>query len=115
MVAEKISQWNDGNLGAVVGATAPAELEQLLRFWISKGAEVPCLIPGVSVKGVKGGQGGGLADVLNAISHAGGDRGIHLINSSSGLNYAGEKFPDKKYGEASVTALEEMAAEIASI
>jgi len=108
LVAEKISHWNDGNLGAVVGATAPEELEDLLKLWISAGGEVPCLIPGVSVKGVKGGQGGSIQDVLRAIDNAGGDRNLHLINSSSGINYAWEKYPDLKYWEASVKAMEKM-------
>jgi orotidine-5'-phosphate decarboxylase len=114
LVAEKISDWNDGNLGAVVGATAPQELEALLKMWISRGSEIPCLIPGVSVSGIKGGQGGSLEEVFRSISNAGGDRNLHLINSSSGLNYAWEKYPDKTYWQATVTALEEMAAEMAS-
>ncbi|MFC1584034.1 orotidine-5'-phosphate decarboxylase [Fibrobacterota bacterium] len=111
LVAEKISAWNDGNLGAVVGATAPRELEELLSFWISGRGEVPCLIPGVAVKNVAGGQGGTMENVLQSIAAAGGDKGLHLINSSSGLNYAHEKYPDLKFQEATVTALQELIAD----
>lgn len=107
-VAEKLADWDDGNLGAVVGATAPRELEELLAYWIGRGREVPCLIPGIEVAGVKGGQGGSLAGVLAAIDAAGGDRGLHLINSSSGINYAHEKHSGLRPAEASVQALEEL-------
>ena len=115
LVAEKISEWNDGNLGAVVGATAPHELEDLLKLWIKKGSEVPCLIPGVDVRGVKGGQGGSMEDVVMAISNAGGDKGLHVINSSSGINYAWEKYQELNYAEAAVRALEGMIEEVRAL
>jgi orotidine-5'-phosphate decarboxylase len=110
-VAQKLSEWNDGNLGAVVGATAPRELEELVSLWKEgdkASLEIPCLIPGVSVPGVAGGQGGTLSDVQNAIARGGGTLGYHLINSSSGLNYAWEKYSSLSWGEATVKAMEQM-------
>jgi len=111
-VAEKLADWNDGNLGAVVGATAPGELRDLLAYWKSRGREIPVLIPGIAVAGVSGGQTGSVSEVYRAIREADGNPGLHLINSSSGINYAYEKYPDLKPGEASVRALEDLIGEI---
>ncbi len=120
-VAEKLTAWNDGNLGAVVGATAPAELEKLLAYWHLGGQveghrdhkDIPVLIPGVAVTGVSGGQGGSIADVVRAMRNAGSPIQLHLINSSSGINYAYEKYSNLTPADASVKALEEMFQEFA--
>jgi orotidine-5'-phosphate decarboxylase len=112
-VAAKLADWNDGNLGAVVGATAPRELRELLSYWKSRGREVPVLIPGIAIAGVSGGQTGSVSDVYAAIRDAESDPALHLINSSSGINYAYEKFPALKPAEASVQALDELCEEIA--
>ncbi len=111
LVAEKLADWNDGSLGAVVGATAPKELFDLLVYWKSRGREVPVLIPGIAIAGVSGGQTGSVTDVYKAISDAKSDPYLHLINSSSGINYAYEKFSDLKPAEASVRALGELIEE----
>ncbi len=107
-VAQKLCEWDDGNLGAVVGATSPGELEAILRFWKSQGKEFPCLIPGISLPGVSGGQGGNIQDVFKAIKNAGGDREYHLVNSSSGLSYAYEKYTGCKYFEATGNAMSDL-------
>lgn len=112
-VAEKLAEWQDGNLGAVVGATAPKELRELLAYWVGKGKDCPVLIPGIAVSGVSGGQTGSVSDVLQAIKDSGSEPGFHLINSSSGINYAYEKYPDLKPAEASLRALEELMEEMA--
>jgi orotidine-5'-phosphate decarboxylase len=112
-VAGKLADWNDGSLGAVVGATAPRELRELLSLWKAKGREVPVLIPGIAIAGVSGGQTGSVSEVYQAIQDAGSDASLHLINSSSGINYAYEKFPSAKPAQASVNALEELIGEIA--
>ncbi|HSQ41763.1 MAG TPA: orotidine-5'-phosphate decarboxylase, partial [Fibrobacteraceae bacterium] len=57
-VAAKLLEWDNGSLGAVVGATSPAEMELLARYFVSRGHEIPFLIPGVSIPGVPGQQGG---------------------------------------------------------
>jgi len=112
-VAAKLADWNDGSLGAVVGATAPRELRDLLAYWKGRGREVPVLIPGVAVAGVSGGQTGSVSEVYQAIKDAGSDPSLHLINNSSGINYAYEKFPSLKPAEASVQALDDLCQEIA--
>jgi orotidine-5'-phosphate decarboxylase len=114
-VAAKLADWNDGNLGAVVGATAPEELRELLAYWKGRGREIPVLIPGIAIAGVSGGQAGSAAEVYRAIREAESDRHLHLINSSSGINYAYEKFPSLPAAEASVRALEELCEEIARV
>ena len=54
-VARKASEWNvHGNIGLVVGATYPRELEEIRRLC----PEMPLLIPGI------GAQGGDLAQVV---------------------------------------------------
>lgn len=107
-VAEKVAGWDRGDLGAVVGATAPGELEELVGFWRSLGNEIPMLIPGISVGGI--GQGGDIGGVLRAIRNGGGDSNLHLLNSSSGVNYAHDRFPGLTPAEASLKAMEEIFA-----
>lgn len=111
-VAEKLADWNDGSLGAVVGATAPKELRELLSYWKGRGREVPVLIPGIAIAGVSGGQTGSVAEVYQAIAEAESDASLHLINSSSGINYAYEKHKGLQPAEASVAALHDLCEEI---
>ena len=110
-VGKKYIEWTQGNLGAVVGATNVEELENISRFFAERNAEIPFLIPGLSVKGVPGQQGGSIKDTMQAIVNGGGNPSIHLLNSSSGLNYAYQAKPDLNYDVACVTALEELATE----
>ena len=111
-VADKIVEWDDGKgyLGAVVGATHPEELEQITAYCVAKKHEIPFLIPGVSIPGVPGGQGGDAKTVLNAIANGGGKRKFHVLNSSSGLNFAWQRnnTPDN-YANDCVDALERLA------
>lgn len=78
VVASKARAWNThGNVGLVVGATYPSELEEVRRIC----GDMPILIPGV------GAQGGDLeAAVKNGVDSDG--RGI-LINVSRQVLYAG--------------------------
>ncbi len=108
VVAWKLVAWDRGDLGAVVGATSPRELEELVAFWKSMKHEIPMLIPGISVAGVEGGQGGDVMEVIRAIRNGGGDTQLHLLNSSSGVNYAHSRFPKLKPAEASLKAIEEL-------
>jgi orotidine-5'-phosphate decarboxylase len=76
-VARLASEWNErGNVGLVVGATAPAELERVREI----APELPFLVPGI------GAQGG---DAEAAATYATSD-GAGLVNSSRGIIYAGE-------------------------
>lgn len=76
-VADRANAWNDhDNVGLVVGATAPEELETLRK----RVPELPFLVPGI------GAQGG---DAEAAMTHGLAD-GIGLVNSSRGIIFAGE-------------------------
>ncbi len=69
--------WNgNGNVGLVVGATGPDELEELRELV----PDIPFLVPGV------GAQGG---DAEAAVEHGLAD-GVGLVNSSRGIIFAGE-------------------------
>ncbi len=111
-VAAKVAEWNNGNLGAVVGATAPTEMTELLSFWKEHEQEIPLLVPGIAVRGVSGGQGGDAVGIMHSIHQAGSHWSYHLITSSSGINYAYEKFPQMTPAQASVRALGELIEEL---
>lgn len=111
-VADKIMEW-DGDLGyfgAVVGATHPEELEQITAYTVAHKHEIPFLIPGVSIPGVPGGQGGDAKTVLTAIANGGGKRKFHVLNSSSGLNFAYQRSGNPgNFANDCVDALERLA------
>ena len=76
-VAALAADWNErGNVGLVVGATAPEELEAIRETV----PDLPFLVPGV------GAQGG---DAEAAIEYGLAD-GVGLVNSSRGIIFAGE-------------------------
>jgi orotidine-5'-phosphate decarboxylase len=82
-VATLADTWNrEGNVGLVVGATAPEELAEVRELV----PELPFLVPGV------GAQGG---DAEAAVEHGlaeypGADVDVGLVNSSRGIIFAGE-------------------------
>ena len=111
-VADKIMEWDGslGYLGAVVGATHPEELEQITAYTVAKKHEIPFLIPGVSIPGVPGGQGGDAKTVLAAIANGGGKRKFHVLNSSSGLNFAWQRNnTPANFANDCIDALEKLA------
>jgi orotidine-5'-phosphate decarboxylase len=79
-VAQRCGEWNEhGNVGLVVGATAPEELESVRDL-----VDLPFLVPGV------GAQGG---DAEEAVEYGLVDRDgtdVGLVNSSRGIIFAGE-------------------------
>lgn len=83
-VAALADVWNgNGNVGLVVGATAPTELAELREIV----PEIPFLVPGV------GAQGG---DAEAAVDHGladypGTSVDVGLVNSSRGIIFAGEE------------------------
>ena len=77
-VADRAVAWNEhNNVGLVVGATGPDELEAIREQVPS----LPFLVPGV------GAQGG---DAKAAVEHGLRDDGVGLVNSSRGIIFAGE-------------------------
>jgi len=106
-VAQKILEWDNGSIGAVVGATSLRELTEIAKFISSQRCEIPFLIPGVSIPGVPGGQGGDTAEVVKALRGGGFNRKMHILNSSSGLNYAWQVSGNpQNYAVACADALE---------
>ena len=76
-LARTSRDWNaKGNVGLVIGATAPEQLESVREIC----PEAPLLIPGV------GSQGGDLENAVRCGVDAGGRRA--LVNSSRGIIYA---------------------------
>jgi orotidine-5'-phosphate decarboxylase len=79
-VAMRAAEWDDhDNVGLVVGATAPEELERVRDL-----VDLPFLVPGV------GAQGG---DAEAAVEYGLAD-GVGLVNSSRGIIFAGEGSDD---------------------
>jgi orotidine-5'-phosphate decarboxylase len=70
--------WSEeyGSVGAVVGATAPAELKSIVELFRDR--PLPLLIPGV------GGQGGSADTVRNILVGAGYPEELVRVNVSSG-------------------------------
>jgi len=94
VVAAKVNGWNTrGNLGLVVGATYPEELQHIRREY----PEMPLLIPGV------GAQGGELSQVVRYGVDAKRQRTI--INSSRQILYASK---GKDYAAAARRAAQEL-------
>ncbi|MFB6162221.1 MAG: orotidine-5'-phosphate decarboxylase [Halococcoides sp.] len=84
----------DGDVGLVVGATAPEELATVRSI----APDCPFLVPGV------GAQGG---DITAAVEYGLAD-GVGLVNSSRGIIFAGESAPSEDatdyFGAAGVAA-----------
>ena len=84
LVAEKARQWNTtGNIGLVVGATYPQELEIIRKLC----PEMPLLIPGI------GAQGGDLVQVVRNGIDAHGEKAIiavsrQMLYASSGKDFS---------------------------
>ncbi|MEE8469538.1 MAG: orotidine-5'-phosphate decarboxylase [Planctomycetota bacterium] len=106
-VAEAVVGWGAdlvgdsgySSVGAVVGATHPAELARLRALM----PHTPLLLPGY------GAQGAGAADVVAGFDERG--RGA-LVNSSRGILYAWRDRPGVGWREAARDAAADMAAEI---
>ncbi|VVB56674.1 Orotidine 5'-phosphate decarboxylase [uncultured archaeon] len=81
-VLDKALQWHADGLGLVVGATAPVELEAVLKAISKKGQPTPLLIPGV---GTQGGSPEEVGRILCALDHS--HLGLHRINASSSIAY----------------------------
>ncbi|GBU24869.1 orotidine 5'-phosphate decarboxylase [Fibrobacteria bacterium R8-3-H12] len=112
-VAQKILEWDNGSIGAVVGATNTRELAEIANFISAQKKEIPFLIPGVSIPGVPGGQGGEAKAVMAALREGGFKRNIHVLNSSSGLSYAWQASGSpSNYASACADALERLVESI---
>ncbi|MDR1812945.1 MAG: orotidine-5'-phosphate decarboxylase [Candidatus Fibromonas sp.] len=108
-IAKKLLEWDNGGVGAVVGATNAHELAEIVNFISNQKKEIPFLIPGISIPGVPGGQGGDAREVMNALREGGFKKNIHVLNSSSGLSYAWQtNGKPGNYASACADALERL-------
>ena len=105
-VSQKLVDWYKPGIGAVVGATYPAELEQISNFFVHSRREVSFLIPGV------GSQGGPAAEVADVLRKTNNELAIHRINSSSGIIFAHEKEKSTDYAGEAVKAIKRLNEEI---
>jgi len=97
-VARKAKEWNTyGNIGLVVGATYPEELERVRSIC----PEMPLLIPGI------GAQGGDLASAVGYGVDARGEKAI--INVSRQILYASR---EKDFAQAARNVAERVRSQI---
>ncbi len=100
--AERIGASGYSSVGAVVGATWPAQLVELRAIM----PHTPLLVPGY------GAQGGGAGDVVGAFD----DNGLGaIVNSSRGIIYAcadDDRYPPEQFDRAAADAAERMRQEI---
>jgi orotidine-5'-phosphate decarboxylase len=83
-VAALADLWNrNGNVGLVVGATAPDELEEIRKIV----PDLPFLVPGV---GAQGGDAEAAVE-FGLAEMPGSDTRVGLVNSSRGIIFAGEE------------------------
>ena len=99
-VVERVAgAWWRAGIGAVVGATGPAELGRVAERITASGREVPLLVPGV------GAQGGSAREVWARLGEANYDRSLLLVNASSSIAFAGEAAGTHDFAEAAADAL----------
>ncbi len=97
-VAQRAVEWNTrGNIGLVVGATAPEELQRVREI----ATDMPILIPGI------GTQGG---DLEASIRYGMNSKGLGAVVSSSRSIIFASKGPD--FAEAARAATEKLRGEI---
>jgi orotidine-5'-phosphate decarboxylase len=104
-VSEKIVEWGkqaNGNVGAVVGATSPLELDAISGFFCQQSIPVPLLIPGV------GTQGGSAEETVSVLKKNRYPLETVVINSSSGVLYAHEKQAGIPFEEAALKELKKL-------
>ena len=109
-VANKLSAWHTPGMGAVLGATALDELEQVLWIFYDSHKELPLLIPGV------GAQGASAAETAKLLRSVWADAmPLHRINSSSAIAYAYKKTGTEDFVGAALAEIKRMNEEIGKI
>ena len=103
LVANKIVQWYSPGVGAVVGATFPRQLEEIIHLFDESGKQIPLLIPGV---GTQGGDIESVARILHDSKH----KKVHRVNASSSINFAykEEGYRSLHFAVAAVEALKKL-------
>lgn len=100
IIAKKVIEWYSPGIGAVVGATFPRQLFDIIKIFEESGKEIPLLIPGI------GSQGGDMEAVIKILNSS-KNKSLHRVNASSSINYAYKEsqYHSLKYDEAAVEAL----------
>jgi orotidine 5'-phosphate decarboxylase subfamily 2 len=95
--------WNRTcpSTGAVLGATQRV-FSHCVEMLGSRDCRLPLLVPGV------GTQGGSYGEVMDAIGRAGYPRELVLVNASSSISYAHEKYPGLSVEDAAERAVEDL-------
>ncbi|HRV16362.1 MAG TPA: orotidine-5'-phosphate decarboxylase, partial [Spirochaetota bacterium] len=103
LVAKKILEWHSPGMGAVVGATFPKQLKDIINIFVQSGKDIPVLIPGI---GTQGGDGDAVLDIIKNSEHT----YLYRINASSSINYAykNTEYNHVQYGVAAVEALKKL-------
>ncbi|MCX8195300.1 MAG: orotidine-5'-phosphate decarboxylase [Candidatus Micrarchaeota archaeon] len=109
-VTNRLARWHVDGLGAVVGATAPDELESVLWAFYDSGKRVPLLIPGVGSQGASAGE---TARIIKSIWKE--SLPLHRINSSSAIAYAFKKSENEDFVSAALEEIKRMNMEIGKI
>ncbi|HDR05076.1 MAG TPA: orotidine-5'-phosphate decarboxylase [Candidatus Marinimicrobia bacterium] len=104
-VSDQIIAWSQEKpgVGAVVGATSPAELSVISKKFAAH--QIPLLIPGV------GSQGGSFTEALNILKGNGYNLALARINSSSAITHPwvkGKKAAPQNWAGACMDAFETM-------
>ncbi len=81
-VLSKALKWHQDGLGLVVGATAPAEMEAVLKLVSKSGKPMPLLIPGV---GTQGGSAEEVGKLLRSLDKE--HLELHRVNAASSIAY----------------------------
>lgn len=99
--------WRSG-VGAVVGATAPAELELVAKQLRAGGRDVPLLIPGI------GAQGGSTHETFSRLRAAGYDASLCAVSASSSIAYAFRDRATHDFADAATDAFLRLREEAAA-
>jgi len=109
-VARKLEKWHTNGVGAVLGATAPDEIEAALWIFYDAKKRLPLLVPGV---GAQGASAAGTAKVLRSVWPDAFS--IHRINSSSAIAYAHRKKGTDDFVGAALAEIRRMNGEIGKV
>ena len=96
----KSSLQTPNAIGAVVGATHPAELNEISKILSKK--NIPILLPGI------GAQGGDLKKAMDVLNKNYDSVLTHRINSSRGISFAFKESNSRDYAGSAVKALKRL-------
>jgi orotidine-5'-phosphate decarboxylase len=109
-VAYRMEKWHADGMGAVLGATAPEELESVMWIFYDSKKKLPLLVPGV------GAQGASAAETAKTLRSVWPEiMPLHRISSSSAIAYAFRKKGTDDYAGSALEEIAKMNKEIGKI